>query len=445
YTREIFLQQPNRIFVRTLIVTEKHIRLIQFDRAGALYSPLINYHANPDILIRLIAGLSSTTEEELGLDTSVWWETIDGRKAPGYIMVYHPVTKERTFYRMRSADPFLARDDLCERGTRMWDVKDDEGAQLLVKDAWIEEWKTPEYVHLSKVVGVEGVQQLVIYEDGTSHGMYGEIKNFRPECTSPKQWFQNKSFQRVVTVRYGEPMDSYKSKTEAEIIAAFHDAIAAHERLLDSGILHCDISLGNILFGGENAPEGLRGILIDLDYAVRHQYYTSPTPDFTAGTRYCQSQLLLRSHGICGRPGHDYLDDLESFFWALIHLVYRVPHNNCAAANKLMEDWRSDDMQVSGGMKKAFLDECLKVDHIPGVWSRNFARMVVELHRFIGDVVREKEAIMGDLTCWSFANMRRLQSMKNLHYYFVLSIFKDALPTPPEHWRHMVPTSRQSM
>ena len=42
--------------------------------------------------------------------------------------------------------------------------------------------------------------------------------------------------------------------------------------------MHRDISIQNILFGLADAPEGYRGVLIDLDMAVRAQSFKSSEP-----------------------------------------------------------------------------------------------------------------------------------------------------------------------
>lgn len=49
-----------------------------------------------------------------------------------------------------------------------------------------------------------------------------------------------------------------------------------HRELYGRGVLHRDISVQNILFGPPDAPEGRRGVLIDLDVAVRTANGVSP-------------------------------------------------------------------------------------------------------------------------------------------------------------------------
>ncbi|KAJ3523795.1 hypothetical protein NMY22_g11280 [Coprinellus aureogranulatus] len=86
YSRQLFIQQPNRKFVRTAVLTEHNIRVIHFDRSGARYTPWINFHKDPYTLVRIILGLSSVDEDVLGLDTSIQWTiSKEGRKVAGTI------------------------------------------------------------------------------------------------------------------------------------------------------------------------------------------------------------------------------------------------------------------------------------------------------------------------------------------------------------------------
>ncbi|KZV71162.1 hypothetical protein PENSPDRAFT_650916 [Peniophora sp. CONT] len=74
----------------------------------------------------------------------------------------------------------------------------------------------------------------------------------------------NRVHSRLVMRDYGIPIYRFTSLTE--LLGAFRDAIAGHRALHDKGVLHRDISIGNILIT-PHRKVGCRGMLIDLDYA----------------------------------------------------------------------------------------------------------------------------------------------------------------------------------
>ncbi|KAF6755153.1 hypothetical protein DFP72DRAFT_1067880 [Ephemerocybe angulata] len=82
HAKEMYVQQPNRHFVRVLFMTETRLRLIEFNRGGVITTRFINYHDDPDTLIRLIIGLSSPNEETIGMDITIRWKEENGRKIP---------------------------------------------------------------------------------------------------------------------------------------------------------------------------------------------------------------------------------------------------------------------------------------------------------------------------------------------------------------------------
>ncbi|KAF6755168.1 hypothetical protein DFP72DRAFT_1067893 [Ephemerocybe angulata] len=427
FAKEIFQCQPNRLFVRVIVITEQRVRLIQYDRAGALYTPLIDYHENPNILIRFVVGLASRFEDQLGLDTSIQWGSHGGRKTPGTITIADPFTRLPKIYTMRSVRPFINRGDLCERGTRMWNVRDKDGRALVLKDAWSSgERGKPEYMYLAKAKGVDGVQQLVAYEDRTGRPN-GEIRSFRP--VSAGRPFTNKSFQRIVTPLYGAPIKQIGD--EKRLLKAFHDAIAAHWKLLaEKGVLHCDISTGNILFGeGENPPPGLRGILIDFDFATEVDYTKPSFNPRSVGTRFYQSILLLK--GFCDpyKPVHDHLDDLESFYYVLLDLIFsRFGIGKRCIIDQMEKEWDNDDDQLSASAKECFLSEPFNVNKVPAFWSGDCKEMLVSMHELIGKLVREKTAIVGDMTQpWTLENMAGLYAEKDEHYRKILAIIEKAI------------------
>ncbi|TEB25255.1 hypothetical protein FA13DRAFT_1637568, partial [Coprinellus micaceus] len=76
----VFHEKPNRVFVRSLVVTDKHARLLHFACAGSQVTPPIDIHRHPATFIRLNVGPSSTNECSVGLGDSIQWTVFNGRK-----------------------------------------------------------------------------------------------------------------------------------------------------------------------------------------------------------------------------------------------------------------------------------------------------------------------------------------------------------------------------
>ncbi|KAF6760851.1 hypothetical protein DFP72DRAFT_777985, partial [Ephemerocybe angulata] len=318
-------------FVRMMLITETRFRIIQFDREGAVYSPLVNYHGSGlNTFIRAILSLCSTSERILGLDTSVQWTISKGRKVSGTVTTFDRKSKKSKTYNLKSILPSFTRRDIHGRGTVCWAVTDpDTGRELLIKDAWIWEDngdRKEEYYYLEKAESVPGIMEMVEYEDRKGQP-YGEIDYFRPSAANYEAnaaQYQNRIFRRIVVVKYGGDIEKFQS--QLEFMCALRDSIKTHFLLFDwYRILHRDISSTNILLGLPGAREGYRGILIDMDHATEIPHYPSSgficggaLDDHLQGTRLFQAYYVLKGNGLHNyRPIHDYLDDLESFFYVV--------------------------------------------------------------------------------------------------------------------------------
>lgn len=97
-----------------------------------------------------------------------------------------------------------------------------------------------------------------------------------------------------------------------ELLEALHDAILVHRSLLlDSKILHRDISENNIIITDPQKAKGARGMLIDLDLAKEDGKGPSGARYRTGTMEFMAIEVLL---GI----SHTYRHDLESFFYVLL-------------------------------------------------------------------------------------------------------------------------------
>ena len=128
----------------------------------------------------------------------------------------------------------------------------------------------------------------------------------RPCSTSPTKAgsdaLPNRVHRRVILSDYGIPI--YKASSREAVLAALADCIEGHESLRrKAGLLHRDISIGNLMVGKDN-----RGFLIDLDLAIKEQLVGASGAKGKTGTRaFMAIRALLGEH-------HSFIHDLESFF-----------------------------------------------------------------------------------------------------------------------------------
>ncbi|KAF8257218.1 hypothetical protein EI94DRAFT_1430664, partial [Lactarius quietus] len=103
-----------------------------------------------------------------------------------------------------------------------------------------------------------------------------------------------------------------------------------HFNLFLGGVLHQDISCGNILrlqepikhlrliLGEDVDPGHCRGILIDGDHAIEWNEGTIASVSEPLGTVPFMSRRLFRARLRGMKVLHTAVDDLESFIWVLV-------------------------------------------------------------------------------------------------------------------------------
>ncbi|KAF6759416.1 hypothetical protein DFP72DRAFT_1063790 [Ephemerocybe angulata] len=277
--------------------------------------------------------------------------------------------KSKTFkaYPMTDVYPTFNRPEVYGRGAVCWDVKDPvTGKMLLIKGAWIYDsadlGRKEEHYYLAQAADIAGVIQMVGYEDRKGEP-FGEIKCFRP---TENVRLRNRIFRRLVLEKYGKDIDEFRS--QLELVCALHDAT-------------------------EGAPLGSRGVLIDMDQAIEVQYQDSAGAEMggAVGSPLFQAYFVLK--GSClyqYRPTHDYLDDLEAFFYILYVLMHHV------ARLSVQKDWCHDDPEISAAAKRQLFKEPLNMDAISEFWGQPCRDALVEFHKFgVNEIFLEKEEIVG--------------------------------------------------
>lgn len=235
--------------------------------------------------VRLVIGLSTTKEEELGLDTSIHWttNTITGIKESGTVEALDKYGK-LVPYKLDIKQPPFIRTTVRGRGTTCWFAFHPETQEkVIIKDCWREAKRRPESEYLEAAFLIPGVVKLISWDDDRAQTK--DIK-YRPAgmaavCVD----FRNYIKSRTVLRASGKALHEFQ--TRHEVIAAFRDIVcgenttssdvatsgysfhlSAHGEIFAKGILHRDIKLANLRIGDPEAPVGDRGMVLDFDAAI---------------------------------------------------------------------------------------------------------------------------------------------------------------------------------
>ncbi|KAJ2914988.1 hypothetical protein MD484_g5418, partial [Candolleomyces efflorescens] len=428
YARQIFIEQPNRRFVRVLDITGHHLRLFHFDRSGALYTPPLDFHDDPRTFVRLIVGLSSPNEADIGLDTSIRWKIDNERKVRGTLTTRGTDNTEKV-YHLVYVDPVFNRFDIQGRGTTCWVVWDPpSGEFLLIKNAWRLDSRTAEFVHLREASGLPGVAQMVSCEPDR-----GDTRALRSLTQEDSVEFGNRVDTRVVMKCYGRSIVHFTSAKQ--LLCALRDAIAGHRNLFKKGILHRDVSINNIVLGNSRAKPGERGILIDLDVATRcNEAGVHPDLDWRIGAQIFQSIILLYSTEFEDPDEvipHDHLDDLESFIYVLAYIIYHYDcHGVSYPPDKLLKIWDTSKPIRAAESKEVFL---VRTDFMPNLnalisrWPKAVLDVFSNFRRFLLPFWQTKLSFMSIDLEEVPKTLQRLASDADHHYDEIIRIFDEGI------------------
>ncbi|KAG8998321.1 hypothetical protein FRB93_013796 [Tulasnella sp. JGI-2019a] len=189
---------------------------------------------------------------------------------------------------------------------------------------------------------------------------------------------------RLVFDQIGAPLSFATDVTQ--LISVAHDCLNGIWRLWQEGIIHRDISFGNLLLTPSKTP---RGFLIDLGLAMRipkggqaqegselHHHLTGTLP-FIAVT-------LLRTRNRNPRPAHEVGHDIESLFWVLlwICLTYSGDTNPDLWVTDTLKNLNHAETSVVADKKALILADPTEIV-IPGKYSHAtlFLRAYAELCR----------------------------------------------------------------
>ncbi|PPQ68018.1 hypothetical protein CVT24_002927 [Panaeolus cyanescens] len=396
YARQTLSAQPTRSFVYSLLMTQKRVRLLCFDRVGAQYSEWANFRQDPSQLIRMIHFVCNANLHSLGIDKSVVFKDDKlqftmRRDGKPYILTAEPT-------------PRFIPMGLRGRATTCWNAKGPEGESYVIKQQFVNKCRTPEHEILEELMRLPGTDLSTVGVCEFAQ-VYGWVSTARGMGEVPED-FHDRFMYRIVLKEYGTPIDDLRDKTRLDVLVAIRDAILGHQILWRAGILHRDISNNNVLYRKkEESDTSYRGVLIDFDMStVINRKDSNHKADFRTGTRMFQSISVLRSYITVTADGkpiptvlHDHLDDLESFFWVLFWVTREnvAPGETASLLPMLQVRTKFEaTADVASDRKYHILLDCGAADFIelqPG-WGASFLELIKKLGQFFASAYATKRA-----------------------------------------------------
>ncbi|KAH9915204.1 uncharacterized protein B0H18DRAFT_1215589 [Fomitopsis serialis] len=476
--RNIMLSQ-GRLFAFVVGIYGDQARIFRFDRVGAICSPRFEYKKRPEIfhefLWRLlhprlsgctVVGEDPTmkpgTRADLDLVHSLeknrdpdWVSTDETPKAVRRITVTDKQKHETTYltYKLLFVNP-----ELFSRATLVWEAyklgeeKENKGRRYVVKESWRQSGRFREsdfYEALRDATRGEpifGVASFIHAEelgdrDEEEREREANARRLRSQSRAPPGMklvgyrtiagahnapemgrLNERSHTRLVLETVGTPLAQFKRTKQ--LAMALRDAIEGHRRAYEAGVIHRDISEGNVMI----APEGaaFSGFIQDLDYSfnwkwflyrrkmqvdlakweeycVQHGYEprSKEDPDNDSkertGTVYFMAIEILRSE-----ITHEARHDLESFYWLLVFIVLRHTNHDHKRGMALLhtkQSWLSREvppLKVPGNEPLTSLLENLRV-----AFTGNFRlRRVGVEHRTHREILDIFDKVLASNVVW---------------------------------------------
>ncbi|THH03603.1 hypothetical protein EW146_g10385 [Bondarzewia mesenterica] len=314
YARLHMSARPFVLFSVGLLIYGSGFCVGIFDRAGVSFSPQKDMWDDTEGFIRVVRSLAcELTAVELGQDPTVreldrpTTERLTGLTGDEFYpsFLVDPVGGDGRCW-CTIGHPMWSSLSLLGRGTVIWRVKAYTDASLsktemILKTTWRSSKRDPESAIYQTVKGMSG---------GLARFLVGgDVKDRRPDLRVSRVRRQDPREDAVITVRslrgdavdafvetpvlhrliiatVGRPLWTYTS--DLEFVRGMRAALEGHLFLWKQGILHRDISAGNILLAADpdNAEPGHEGFLTDLEFARVHgEVFGSTTTRETVPSR----------------------------------------------------------------------------------------------------------------------------------------------------------------
>lgn len=166
------------------------------------------------------------------------------------------------------------------------------------------------------------------------------------------------------------------------------------------------------------------------------------------GTRLYQSISVLNSYNSAlPQLAHDYLDDLESFFFVLVHLmfVWIGIEMQVQTVPEFITLWDHQNPTISLNSKESFVNKKMPVKLIAPFWGPASRGLLTSFHDFIKDIVSQKDDIRNiDDPEERVKELEALHAGFDGHYQTLKAIFDKALQELEQEKPLVTPGSSQA-
>ncbi|KAJ8453756.1 hypothetical protein ONZ51_g13419 [Trametes cubensis] len=349
YQLNVFTHQ-HRCFLYAIYIRKTGARMIYSDRTGTRVSEEFDWTDDNSFLHRFVWKLAHMSLEELGFDPTAELATDsqcrqlklakgDNTLQPHVVEAvnnafdgHYPIYKLRITVSEPFPDELFPANDpvilppsmselaspttLPEQQAKEHDFLVARRRFCFLKDYWrplVANRSRPEHLVYNRLhsVGTPFIPTLICGGDvGGPRKQVTQVQDYLPSKGRPGP----RVHYRIAVAEIGRPLDKFTDFTQLAYI--FAHVIGAHNHAVKyAGILHHDISVGNIMINSRS-----RGLLIDWDLSqLVSELGTGPVEPRRTGTWPFQSALIQR----WPRKPYCVSDDIESFIHAFRYMVLR--------------------------------------------------------------------------------------------------------------------------
>ncbi|KAJ7267440.1 hypothetical protein C8J57DRAFT_365997 [Mycena rebaudengoi] len=445
------------VFVIAIFGIEENAkaRLFRFDHAGYRVSTAFPWLEEPKVFARFFYGLYNPTQADVdmhGGDETISLPTPVEKKRMLKLLKTNPLYKDSSskatansrWVRAAKKDekgnsvevrcftvgpPLSQSDGLFSRATRVDRVLIENDTALQVyalKDSWKQVALRPEIDFYDVIAQYCKEEDINMVDIGMAqcHGSLDLSAKNRTSHLTCLAAYENiqRCHMRTLLTPVGVPLKEFASTKQ--LVAALRNAIRHHEIALAAGVMHRDVSEGNVLFN-EAALElktddhlKIQGFLVDWDYAAftvqglenfnklrgydgkvspeGYQLINKGLKDLTGTFAFLAIQILEASTK--GGIAHEACHDLESFYWLLTWMILRhtahVHYDENLACHELF-DARTD--KQAAVRKANWITQLTPLPKLPLLGLVGLRHLAEALRRMVelqNPVVREYDSLL---------------------------------------------------